>query len=296
MEAVQIHLLEKTVLTLLVLFTLAGCQTAEPAPVSEAPQALSTETSPPPTPTHAPPTPTQNPPTATQIPSTDTPVPPTPTITFTPTPDVPSEAVSFTTQDGVDIAATLFGEGEIVVILLHMGAGGATQESWHPFARLLAEEGFAALTVDFRGRGASRGREQYNLMINDALAAVEFMQARGYNHLICVGASMGGTTCLRLSLEVELAGVVVLASTMSLGEDNKVTREDLSSLAIPKLFIYGNRDNGLVTMAMSEMHRYSKAPKELIVYDSAAHGTDLFLGPYGDDLSQQLLAFLETLR
>ncbi len=278
----------------ILMILLTGC--ASPSTSTESPEQ---EAAPSATATEIIPTDTLTPP------PTETPTPqpsptstPEPTVTPAPTetPDVPSEAVTLITDDGVDIAGTLFGEGDIAVLLLHMGAGQANQRSWHPFARTLAAEGFAALTIDFRGDGASGGERVVNRLIRDARAAVEFLQARGYTRLICMGASMGGTTCLRLAMETELEGVVVVASTMSLGEDNKVTAGDLRRLTIPKLFICGNRDIMDVVTAMSEMYRSAAEPKEEIIYDTGAHGTDLFLGPYGEDMRQQLLAFVNALR
>jgi len=124
---------------------------------------------------------------ATDLPPIDTPVPtstptPTPTTTTTPLPshtptlNVPFEKVNFTTEDGVDIAATLFGDGDLAVILLHMGKGKATgndQEDWHPFARSLAEGGYSALTLDFRGRGESGGEFTNDPVTLDAQAALD---------------------------------------------------------------------------------------------------------------------------
>jgi hypothetical protein len=47
---------------------------------------------------------------------------------------------------------------------------------------------------------------------------------------------------------------------------------------------------------MELMFRNSAEPKQLITYDHAAHGTDLLLSAYGDDLRQQLLGFIDELR
>jgi esterase/lipase len=259
--------------TLLLLVLLAGCGPAGPAP------------------TAAPPTGTPIPPTATSAPPTPGPAP-----EATATPPIPFEEVRFTTQDGVDLAATLFGTGDVAVLLLHMGSSGATQTTWHPFARLIAERGYTALTLDFRGRGDSGGRLETNLLLYDARAAVEFLRARGYSRLVCMGASMGGTTCLRLALEVELEGVVVLASTMSNGTPTMVTESNLATLAIPKLFVYGARDSSMVVNDMEKMYKACSEPKELVVYSGqSAHGTALFATRDGDRLRQELLDFLEEL-
>ncbi len=280
---------------LIVLATLSGCVSPQspPSPASPVP----TITPLPPTPTTAPPPteiPTQTPepsPTETQGPTAE----PSPTGT----PDVPFETVSITTEDGIDIAATLFGEGDRAVILLHMGKGTVariSQKSWHPFARYVAEHGYAALTIDFRGRGQSGGEMVTNLLILDAQAAVAFLQERGFSEIVCVGAGMGGTTCMRLALDGELAGIVILSSSMEAGESNKVTAQDLASLTIPKLYIYGEKDGLGFPAAMQGIYAASAGPKELLVCDNAAHGTELLYSSCGEDVHQHILAILEELR
>ncbi len=239
-------------------------------------------------------------PAATAIPPSavrPTPVPPTavPTPAVASTPAIPAEEVRLTTEDGVELAATLFGTGDVAVLLLHMGSGGATQQSWQPFARLIAERGYAALTVDFRGRGDSRGRLETNLLLYDARAAFDFLYSRGYRRFVCMGASMGGTACLRLALDVELEGVVVLASIMTNGAPTEVSESDLATLPMPKLFVYGAWDSPLVASDMKKMHEACPQPKELVIYSQSAHGTALFDTPDGDELRQELLEFLEEL-
>ena len=95
-----------------------------------------------PTRTTLPPTTTPSPmPTATPLPTKNQPVN---RSTTTSTPDIPIEKVTFTTEDGIQIAATLFGDGDLPVLMLHMGKGPATgndQLDWHPVARRLAAAG-----------------------------------------------------------------------------------------------------------------------------------------------------------
>src|SRR5574340_951393 len=83
---------------------------------------------------------------------------PTPAPSATPAPpptqtQIPFETVAFATEDGVRLAGTLRGEGEIAVILAHQGTPHADQNSWATFAHLLAEHGIASLAFDFRGIG-----------------------------------------------------------------------------------------------------------------------------------------------
>jgi formylglycine-generating enzyme required for sulfatase activity len=246
-------------------------------------------------------------PTATGVPPAETPEPePTPAATATPTsappsptptPDVPVDVVRFATDDGADMAATLFGEGDIAVLLLHQGYGSADQRTWHPFARQIAEQGFAALTLDFRGRGGSEGRLIDDYRYKDARGAVEYLRSRGYERLICMGAGIwGGEPCLRLGLEGELEGLVLIAAPMSSGPVESAAGQELSQLTIPKLFVYGEKDGEGVPEGMNQLYQAVAEPKDLVTYDSAARGTQLFRSPFGDDFREVLLGFLEGFR
>ena len=90
-----------------------------------------------------------------------------------------AEAVSLTTEDNITLSATLFGQGQLAVILAHQGTEGTDQKSWQPFARLLAEHGYAALTLDFRGRGQSKGYLQASQLIKDVNAAISSCRIKG---------------------------------------------------------------------------------------------------------------------
>jgi formylglycine-generating enzyme required for sulfatase activity len=106
----------------------------------------------------------------------------------------------------------------------------------------------------------------------------------------------GGEPCLRLALEGELEGLVLIAAPMSSEATESATGQDLSRLTIPKLFVYGERDSEGVPEGMSQMYRKAGEPKEVVSYDSAARGTQLFRSPYGDEFRQVLLGFLEGFR
>ena len=140
------------------------------------------------------------------------------------------ETVSLTTDDNVTLSATLFGQGKLAVILAHQGTEGTDQKSWQPFAEVLAEKGNAALTLDFRGRGQSKGYLQASQLIKDLNAAIQFLRGRGYQRIVCMGASMGGTACLRAALDHDLAGLVVIASPI-------FPASDLNSDASPFQFV-----------------------------------------------------------
>lgn len=207
-----------------------------------------------------------------------------------------AEAVSLTTEDNVTLSATLFGQGQLAVILAHQGTEGTDQTSWQPFARLLAEHGYAALTLDFRGRGQSKGYLQASQLIKDVNAAMQFLQERGYQRIVCMGASMGGTACLRAALDHDLAGLVVIASPLSSGAPTAVTPAELSKLTLPKLYVCTENDRySFVISQTQQMFDLSSDPKQLKFFPGRVHGTELFDTEYGDEFRQLLSDFVEQL-
>ena len=208
-----------------------------------------------------------------------------------------AEPINLTTEDNVTLSATLFGQGKLAVILAHQGTQGTDQTSWQPFARLLAEKGYAALTFDFRGRGQSQGYLQTNQLIKDVNAAIQFLRGRGYQRIVCMGASMGGTACLRAALDHDLAGLVVIASPMSSGTPTATEPDEFSRLKLPKLYVCAENDRySLVIPQMKQMFDLSHEPKQIKFFPGTVHGTELFDTEYGDEFRHLLLSFVEQLR
>jgi pimeloyl-ACP methyl ester carboxylesterase len=269
-----------------VLITILGCTAQQPNQEQDPPEDLSIATNTPLIPTLEP--------TSTLPGQTDTPQPTA--VPVTPTPDISMEEITFTTQDGIPIAATLFGDGELPILMLHMGKGIAThndQADWHPVARRLAEGGYPSLTVDFRGRGGSGGEFENDPVILDVQAALDFLRQRGFSRYVCLGAGLGGTTCMVMALTEPPAALIILSSTLSSGPNNSLAEDDLVHLSMPKLFAYGENDGFGFPDAMQAMYRRAPEPKEIAICDSAAHGSDLLYGSCGEEIYQQILAMIQ---
>lgn len=256
--------------------------------------------------------------TNTPTPQTTLPPEPSPTVTFglfetvtltseanmSPEPSPtgtsgPFETVTFTTEDNVSLAGTLFGSGKIAVILAHQGTYGADQTTWQPFARLLAERGYTALTFDFRGVGQSKGLLRYGDLWIDVMAATKFLQARGYSQIVCAGASMGGTACIYNAAREEYMGLIVLASTMMAGTGEnslRISDDDLAKLMLPKLFITAQYDYYSVINDTKRMAELSPDPVSLLLLPETNHGTDLFNTDSGEKLIDSMLEFLDSLQ
>jgi WD40 repeat protein len=221
----------------------------------------------------------------------NTPVPPGP-LSESPTP------VTFITEDGVEIAGTQFGEGEVAVLLAHQGTPGADQTTWHPFAEFLAENGFTALTFDFRGKGQSGGQFSPQNLDKDVKAAIQYLQNQNFKEIICTGASMGGTACMRAALDgADFKAIAIIASGPVAGGGGNtlsIDLEEFTNLKLPKLFLTANEDYPSVVRDTRKMYDASPEPKEIHILPGNVHGTDLFETTAGDDMTVILLRFLEA--
>lgn len=213
----------------------------------------------------------------------------TPTPTATPEP-IATEKVSFTTEDGVILSGTLFlGGSALAVVLTHQGAGQPNQKSWHTFATLAARQGFTALPFDFRDDFGGP-------LDKDVVAAIRFLRSRGYTRIACIGASMGGTSCLKAALTEELIGIGVIGSQWNTGGEVSLERGELATLHMSKLFVTTDNDRFMgIPAVMKSMYEQAPEPKQFQEYPGTAHGTEIFGTQYRDDFRALLLGFLESL-
>ncbi len=235
---------------------------------------------------------------------TATPEPPTPTLlpTVTPTPaptvKYRTEIVNLTTEDDVKLAGTLFvSEGDTAVVLTHM-AGENDQQNWIPFANQIAGTGLAALTFDFRcyGQSGCGGDTSGDVLSRDIRAAIGFLREKGFQRIICMGASMGGRGCVSVAFDEELAGLVIVSGTGS-GDPDKQDLARFVNPDMPKLFIVSDKDPTVDrTLEMTRLYEKAPEPKIFKTFPGTAHGTELFRSKYGKEFRETLLNFLEGIR
>lgn len=206
------------------------------------------------------------------------------------------EDVAFNAEDGIPLVGRLYtAGGDIAVVLAHMATND--QAAWAPFAEQLVAAGFTAFTFNFRGYPPSGGAPVMDQMSRDTRAAVEFLEAKGYTRIVCIGASMGGTACLRTAADLELAGLIVISSPRTFGgSETRVGKSELINLKLPKLFIASENDKAAAASA-NEMYRFAPDPRQIKIFEGiATHGMDLFNEPTADEFRNLLLEFLEGLR
>ena len=237
--------------------------------------------------------------------STNTPQPPTltplPTITRTPVPivDYDTETVSFMTEDLYNLEGILYlSEGDTAVVFAHM-AGDNDQQNWVPFAKKAASRGFTSLTFNFRCYGDSEcgGRDSGAVLISrDIGAAINFLRSKGFERIVCIGASMGGRACVNAAFEQDLVGLVIVSGTGSSDPD----RQDLADIVSPemqKLFIVSKNDHTTDrTLTMTNLYENAPEPKTFKLFSGSAHGTELFNSQNSLEFREILYEFLEEIR
>lgn len=189
----------------------------------------------------------------------------------------------------VPLSGHVFGSGPTGVLLAHMRP--SDQTGWFPFATSAAATGrFTVLTFDFRGFGASGGRQDFASLDTDLSAALAYMKATlKVDRVFLVGASMGGTASFVVGAREPVAGIVSISSPAQFETLDALSAEP--EIAVPQLFISSQGD----VPARNSLEQLVKAAKEPVdreLYDGSAHGTDLFLGPHAADVTQRIIAFL----
>jgi len=196
----------------------------------------------------------------------------------TPTP-VPGEAVRFRASDGIRIEGRMFGDGRVGVVLGHSIYGDQTE--WWNFAEMLAEGGYAALAIDFRGScpGGEGGCSDDGSTADawrDLLGGAEFLRERGVEEIVLSGASMGGTASILAAARARpgVSGVITLSSpTACCGME--ADRSVLETVDAPMLFIAGRFD-GEAQRSARALARWTGTSGETLILASGEHGTDLF--------------------
>lgn len=199
---------------------------------------------------------------------------------------------SIETADGLRLDGRLFDAGpERLVVLLHMFP--ADQQSWASFASELQASGQAsALTLDFRGYGASEGPKDVGKIDRDVRAALAFARGRGYEQVAIVGASMGGTAAIVVVAAEPVEGLVVGVITLSAPSEF----QGLDAAAVvaevdAPLVVFASRGDTAAAHAFGEFVELTGLPEpdRARLWEGRDHGTDLLEGAHGAEVRAELL-------
>lgn len=198
--------------------------------------------------------------------------------------------VTFHADDGFALSGRVFGQGPKGVILSH--AFPTDQSSWFGFAKTLANNGYQALTFDFRGYGDSQGKRDIAAIDRDVRGAIRFMQLKRHvRSVVLVGASMGGTASLIAAGTASVRGVICLSAPETfMGLD---AMPGLASIAAPKLFLASSRDPAGAAASAQDMFKRSLDPaSDIRLVAGSRHGTDMLDGREGEEVRGLVKRFL----
>lgn len=220
--------------------------------------------------------------------------PATTTVTPPATPEAPpARDVTFTTTDGVTIAATLRPAPRVdapAVILVHQVS--STRAEWAPLiARLEAEPAITTLAIDLRGHGASTHGASGNLDWQtfddaawaatrlDVLAAVAFLMGPDSRvapaSLAAVGSSIGSSAVIAAAAEEpRLTTLVTLSPGRAYHGFDAIT--PAAQLATRAIFAVASQDETDSSETAQAYGRITGYPALIVPGD--AHGVLIFGG------------------
>ena len=204
------------------------------------------------------------------------------------------QSVSFPTEDGGIVYADVYGAGDRGVVLAH--GGQFTKESWAEQAAALAQAGFRAVAIDFRGRGQSQGgsaaADDDGGVEFDVLAAVRYLRETGASTVSVVGASFGGGAAAQAAVAAEPGEIdrLVLLAHSPIDEPERMQGR--------KLFITTRNDfsggGALRLPGIQEQYERTPGPKEIVILEGSAHAQHIFKTDQGDRLLREILRFLSA--
>ncbi len=198
--------------------------------------------------------------------------------------------VSFQTEDNVTIVGNYWKGSSTGVLLLHMMP--STKESWDEFAKELNSKGMSVLAIDLRGHGESMkqdGRvldytkftdQQHQSSIFDVEAAASYLKEKGVTEIFIAGASIGANLALEYQSEHSEGKKTILGSPEA-GFRGGIAVPYAERLIKDQevFFVAGTRDaraGGAADTMAKQIASHVKGKKEVKIYDSEKHGTDLF--------------------
>jgi dienelactone hydrolase len=202
------------------------------------------------------------------------------------------EEVVFTTSDSVSIHATYYpsqAEGESpALVLFHMLHH--KRRDWEGFARRASQAGIAVLAIDMRGHGQSVLRaekaidvkefsnEDFALMVEDAKAAVEFIQAKESidpKQISLMGASIGANVALKYAASNATIRSVVLLSP-GLSYRNLTTEDAMRAYGKRPALLVAARDDDYAADSVQKLSEVARGKSKTQLYEKAGHGTFMF--------------------
>jgi alpha-beta hydrolase superfamily lysophospholipase len=146
------------------------------------------------------------------------------------------------------------------------------QASWYDFAQELAEQGYVALTFDFRGYGESEGDKEFSKIDLDVEAAIRSDAPTWPRRRISYRREHGRHGVAVAAAREDVSGVVTLSAPAS--SEGLDAEEAVAQVTEPKLF-FASKDDPSAKSSLEELFELAPEPKQQKVFNGDAHGTDM---------------------
>lgn len=134
-------------------------------------------------------------------------------------PAIRAEDVTVPAKDGYPLAATSFVPASPGTWIVLNSATAVPRRYYAPFARFLAEQGFAVVTYDYRGIGGSRpprlrgfSARMRDWAQQDAAGVMDWVDVRHAGRVLAIGHSFGGQALGLLPRAERLAGALIVGA------------------------------------------------------------------------------------
>jgi non-lysosomal glucosylceramidase len=186
-----------------------------------------------------------------------------------------AEPLRLTADDGVVLSALYFAPPEEkapAVLLLHQRGG--RKENWNSFAQLAQKNGYAVMTVDFRGHGQSKGTVNWYGTDLDVAAAFAELTSRpevDTSRVAIIGASIGtqeGITFAAAHPD-QVSGVALLSAFASWEIEQAIQRYP------GRVLIMATNGDKAATQVTGQLKELAPKARTVILKNSDRHGTQM---------------------
>ena len=197
----------------------------------------------------------------------------------------PNEFI-ITTADEVNITAIYkeTNQATQAVLLLHML--GKDKSDYNNVSLYLQQNGFSVLAIDFRGHGNSNldyttftDADWQNLVV-DVEASVDFLESKGYKRIGVVGASIGANAGLKQAVQDTRIDSLVL---LSAGEEyHGINVTAIAPYYDRPVMIVAAMDDKEAAVAATRIYNAIENPyTDLKMYPTGGHGTEMLKNQEG---------------
>lgn len=197
----------------------------------------------------------------------------------------PNEFI-ITTADEVNITASYSETNQATqaVLLLHMR--GRDKSDYRNLTLYLQQNSFSVLSIDFRGHGNSdldytqfSDKDWQNLII-DVEAGIDFLEDKGYKRIAVVGASIGANAGFKQAVQDTRISSLVLLSP---GESyHSINITGIAQYYDRPVLIVAALDDKDAAVSATRIYNALETPYlDLKMYQTGGHGTEILQNQEG---------------